>query len=157
MAKFDANSLEIFRLTEAENFWKKVKVGEPNECWPHRNRPNRSGHTATKFRPYGNIYNHRIAWSLTYGLIPEGLSVLHKCNNPRCCNPYHLYIGTPQDNTQDSIKAGTFNRVKFSDEEIARIKLLSSEGYSQRHIAELVGCTQSYVCNVVNNQRRVQP
>jgi len=54
------------------------------------------------------ILAHRLAWALANGRDPdEGLIVCHRCNNPPCCNPKHLYLGTPQDNTNDMIKAGT--------------------------------------------------
>ena len=156
MAKFNFHTLELFKTYESENFWRKVDVGSIEECWVHQNRPNRSGHTSTKFRPFGNFYNHRIAWSLTYGLIPEGLLVLHKCNNPACCNPYHLYLGTHKSNTEDSLKVGTFNRLKFQDGEIERILIMLEEGYTQKHIASVVGCSQAYVSQLKTGKRRVK-
>jgi len=51
------------------------------------------------------IKAHRFSFLLYYGEIDESLWVLHKCNNPSCCNPAHLYQGTPQDNTNDMIHA----------------------------------------------------
>lgn len=48
-----------------------------------------------------NYYSHRMMWELTRGKIPKGKNVLHKCDNPRCCNPDHLYIGTQADNIKD--------------------------------------------------------
>jgi hypothetical protein len=44
---------------------------------------------------------HRAAWELTYGPIPEGMFVLHRCDNPPCCKPEHLFLGTQKDNMQD--------------------------------------------------------
>jgi hypothetical protein len=49
---------------------------------------------------------HRFAWFITFGVIPIGLSVLHKCDNPPCCRPDHLFIGTQKDNMQDALKKG---------------------------------------------------
>lgn len=49
---------------------------------------------------------HRMAWVLANGLIPDKLQVLHKCDNPPCCNPRHLFLGTNQDNNADKVAKG---------------------------------------------------
>lgn len=52
------------------------------------------------------VYAHRRMWSLAYGPIPQGLWVLHRCDNPRCINPDHLFLGTNNDNVQDMVRKG---------------------------------------------------
>ncbi len=51
-------------------------------------------------------YTHRIAWEEANGPIPEGLHVLHSCDNPPCCNVGHLFLGTAQDNADDKVAKG---------------------------------------------------
>lgn len=54
----------------------------------------------------GTIQAHRAAWLLTHFVIPDGMQVLHRCDNPPCINPAHLFLGTPADNMRDMVAKG---------------------------------------------------
>ena len=91
-----------------ERFWPKVDRSKGEDaCWPWTASFNNDGYG--NFPWNGEYRAPRVAWVLTKGQIPEGLSVLHdpiKCNNRACCNPKHLYLGTQFQNVQDMIKIG---------------------------------------------------
>jgi hypothetical protein len=88
---------------DAENrFWQNVaRTTDAAQCW------NWIGYrTADGYGQYNHKSSHRTAWELTNGSIAEGLCVCHTCDNPPCCNPAHLFLGTPRDNAQDATRKG---------------------------------------------------
>ena len=87
-----------------DRFWPKVEKTE--SCWIWKGASTTSGHG--RFKINGLMYGpHRIMYELNYGPIPQGLYICHKCpcgDNPSCCNPEHLYAGTPSQNCQDEVR-----------------------------------------------------
>jgi len=124
-------------------FWKKVKIGEKDECW--------NWLCGTQSKGYGSVcigngttaLAHRVAFEISSGYrIPEGLCVMHKCDNRLCCNPYHLKLGTIADNNRDSIRKGRNargernGRSKLTEKQVIEIRDLYKTGkYSQSKIA----------------------
>lgn len=100
--------------TIEDRLWRKVQKVGPDECWPWRGAHGPSGH--------GQIFNgkdglrlemaHCVAWASVNGPIPKGLHVCHTCDNPPCCNPAHLFLGTAKDNLRDAIQKGRFKFLK---------------------------------------------
>jgi len=95
------------------NFWARIQKGGPNECWPWK----RGATTPFGYGVYRRAWTkehgrgkmtgaHRLAYELKNGPIPEGMNVLHHCDNPPCCNPNHLFLGTDADNVHDCISKG---------------------------------------------------
>lgn len=78
---------------------------KPNECWEWRGRRFRKNGVGSYGRVwlarFEDVLTHRLAWVLAKGPILEGLFVLHRCDNPPCCNPAHLFLGTHEDNMAD--------------------------------------------------------
>jgi hypothetical protein len=84
-----------------ECFWEKVGKFEDDVCWVWRGAVNSKGRA--NFRGKSAP---RKAYELAIGPIPEGMNICHKCDNPKCCNPMHLFPGTQNDNVQDMIRKG---------------------------------------------------
>ena len=83
-----------------EVFMKKVDKRSLNECWNWLASIGSNGYGS--FRYNGGMEDaHRVAWKLIVGKIPKGKLVLHKCNNKRCVNPHHMYLGNQCDNLKD--------------------------------------------------------
>lgn len=78
---------------------------------------------------------HRVSWVIENGPIPNGLHVLHSCDNPKCVNPGHLRLGTHQDNMKDASERGRYPRRKGSDSPVSKI--------SAEHRAEISNCFDS--------------
>lgn len=100
---------EIERKIREGTFLSFLKVGDEDECWPFMGARNQGGYgsfSSPSYQKTRNIGAHRFAYQLFVGSIPEGLFVLHRCDNPPCCNPKHLFLGTNRDNIVDSIKKG---------------------------------------------------
>lgn len=79
-------------------FW--LKVNKSDGCWIWQGVTNEHGYGQINFRYYKNKA-HRVSWIIHHGEEPGALDVLHKCDNPACVRPDHLFIGTAQDNVDD--------------------------------------------------------
>ncbi len=91
-----------------EDFWKAVAVGDPLECWEWTGAKNSGGRGILRFGSK-TITAPRIAYALTKGSFFEWLYICHTCDNPLCCNPHHMFVGTPQENTLDAQQKGRLN------------------------------------------------
>lgn len=93
-----------------DRFWQKVDKNTTSGCWEWRSSIRGNGYGAffTHLHPEGRKCHgaHRYSWGLFNGAIPEGLLVLHKCDNRICVNPDHLFLGSHVDNMQDCAAKG---------------------------------------------------
>jgi hypothetical protein len=122
--QFRRNKQIIYKQSVDERFWSHVQKSDG--CWIWTGCKNKEG--------YGLFCEHqkqrkayRVAYELTYGAIPSGKIICHKCNNPPCVRPDHLYAGTHLDNGRDMANAGTFVH-KLTPEKVIEIRKLYAEG-----------------------------
>jgi hypothetical protein len=94
-----------------QDFWQKVAAPNERGCMEFSGSRGPTGYGCHSFKSFRH-YAHRLSWELTNGEIPEGMHVLHRCDNPPCCNPDHLFIGTPKDNVKDMVQKG--RKARFS-------------------------------------------
>ncbi len=139
-------SQEIPALTAdmAAQFWERVdKADGPSSCW--KLVANKTSENYGRFRIGGKTYRaHRVSYQVTYGLIPAGMLVCHKCDNPGCVNPQHLFLGTQGDNMLDCHKKG---RNPKDGENNGRAKLNRFQASEIRHAYLVGGLTQEEIAS----------
>lgn len=143
----------------ASSYWKSIRekwANEPREiyieamklsfekffdksenCWIWK------GATKSKRMPYGSFtfrgkrsqVAHRISWTIYKGEIPNGSLVLHKCDNPSCVNPEHLFLGNYLDNERDKLSKGRHKGEKLNPDKVREIKSLFAVNYGDMKIA----------------------
>lgn len=139
-------------------FWSKVDMRGPDECWEWQASINTSGYGRFKLMSYRMVTASRVALIGTKKEEPEGLHVLHTCDNRRCCNPAHLYFGTVARNCQDKVErgraatgdqAGASNgAAKLTEEQVAVIVDRFRRGMNNKQIARDLPVTHQMVSKI---------
>lgn len=96
------------RITPLADRLSRKLVTTSTGCWEFTGyrMPNGYGKIGLGSREDGNDLAHRVAWRLANGPIPAGMDICHRCDNPPCCNPAHLFLGTRLDNMSDMSRKG---------------------------------------------------
>lgn len=123
----------------------KISVGDQSMCWPWVGSKCSGGYGFIGMSNRGSTFHmaaHRLVVTLVFGSIPNGLIIRHKCDNPICCNPFHLEPGTMSDNARDMISRGRSNRAgdcngrsRLSSHQIPEIRMLLNNGERKASIA----------------------
>lgn len=104
-------------------------------------------------------YAHRLSYLIHKGGIPKRRQVLHRCDNPACVNPDHLFLGTSKDNLQDMKAKGRHlygcrnSTSKLSDKEVLEIRKLYAAGVRQRQLAKVYGVSQGNISRICRRVR----
>lgn len=168
VVEFSARMLKLF--------WSHVDVRGGKECWMWMAHKLPSGYGQFNSRLHHQKWlAHRLSWTLANGPIPVGLLVLHSCDNPSCCNPAHLSVGTQLQNLADCVRKGRMHsgdahflrqhpeqvrrgsqcpNTKISDSQIPLVHKMVSEGRSRAQVALTFGVGKAQISRIVSGTRR---
>lgn len=142
-----------------KRFWSKVNITD--SCWLWTASVNGKGYGqmsvgGRRGRPH---LAHRLSWQMHRGPIPEGMSVLHRCDNPPCVNPEHLFLGTRADNNNDmrakgraapmpNVEGEKHPMAILTASDVEGVRRMLASGNSGRSIAALFGVSESTISDI---------
>lgn len=151
--------------TYSKHFWEHVDRRGPDDCWEWQAScyKNGYGQTSIKYADGSRSMGlaHRAAYELTYGPIFGNLNVCHSCDNPKCCNPRHLFLGTTRDNIDDKIAkgraGGNYHRHeehggKVTWEIVREIRRRAQSGELQKDLALAFSLSLNWIGRIVRRE-----
>jgi hypothetical protein len=154
----------------SDRFWVKVDKRGPDECWEWIGHRNKNGYGTIRPGGRGNasVTATHVSYELANGPIPNGLWVLHRCDNPACVNPNHLFLGTHQDNVDDMIAKGrkraahgeAQHNSKLTTEQVIAIRQRYAAGnITMYQLAAEYGIGAGPICNIIHRKtwKHVEP
>lgn len=141
-----------------KNFWSLVNVGQPKDCWPYKGHKDKKGYGHLNIK-WASRLAHRMAYAVAHNEdVPSDMLVCHHCDNPPCCNPRHLFVGTQKDNMADcSAKKRTSTRYTVRGQTHPKSKIPQSHVraiYDSKipvwKLAEAYGVTPTAIRNIKN-------
>lgn len=135
----------------ADEFWAKVDRRSDDDCWEWQ-----AGRGGGGYGKWHRRYAHRVAWTLTYGEIPDALLVCHHCDNPPCVKPAHLFLGTVADNSRDMAKKLRSNHGArhpmsvLTEHDVREIRVARPHGKAMKAASERYGVAYGTIRDVLN-------
>lgn len=147
----------LSRRHTPEDFW--VRVEQSDGCWLWTGQRDKDGYGHVWYGGIGQVAS-RLAWELTHGPIPAGYFALHSCDNPPCCRPDHLFLGTSRDNIDDMLSKGRQTsgerngRAKLTLDQVGEIR----RRYATEHIRQVdlgreYGVTQTQISVITRGEQ----
>lgn len=130
------------------------------DCWEWSGSCDRDGYGVMSIKRGKQYRVHRVSYTEFIGEIPDGMLVCHTCDNRKCFNPEHLFIGSPRDNTLDminksrkvSLMGSEHKMSKLSEKDVAAIRSARDSGESLASIASRFGVTFQHISNIAKRK-----
>lgn len=127
----------------------------PSGCHEWQGCVDKDGYGFISMGKKKNKRPHRVAWEIANGTIPDGMQANHTCDNPRCCNPAHIWIGSQKENLEDADRKGRSRRrgevsglAKLTASDVRDIKFAISLGARNHQLAEVYGVHHSNISHI---------
>jgi len=140
--------------------WEESIDKKSNGCWEWNKSRTKKGYGKFVIGHAKWENAHHIAYEIFKGAVPKGMVVRHTCDNPPCCNPAHLIIGTIKDNSNDMVTRGRsragikHHNAKLNDKQVKEIKEKYATGkYTQVKLGSDYGVTNKQISKIVRGQR----
>src|SRR5690606_3920479 len=142
-----------------KEFWSKATRTE-NGCLEWQGALNANGYGVNSRYLLGEVNAHRIAYKIKNEEIPEGMFVCHKCDNPKCIDPDHLFAGTAKDNFIDMVNKGRYrhSNKRLDGESAAQIIRLyyGGNGVRMHHLAKKFNVSLGTIVSIVNRKTHLK-
>ena len=131
----------------------RIVKDEQTGCWVWQGGCGYNGYARLRRGDDGKpVLCHRVVYEHFFGPIPEGLVVMHTCDNRRCLNPEHLRAGTQKENMQDMYKKGRSTRSVLTEPEVREIRRLSENGVSTHTLANSFCVSPATIYNITSGK-----
>lgn len=140
-------------------FWSKVEVLDKDKCWEWKAKRFKNNYGCFVLKSKRYLLAHRLSYLIHYGELPDGMLVCHKCDNPACVNPHHLFIGTAKDNAIDMVTKGRKSvpkgerckKSKLTYQKVIEIRNMYASGmFLQKEIAQRFQVSSKQISVIVN-------
>jgi len=136
-----------------KRFWSKVDVQGPSDCWPWTASTYGGGYGQFVWFAGKIIGAHRAAFIIAHRRCVEpGKCILHRCDNPLCCNSKHLYEGTLSENSLDAVRRNRYPQIKLNASKVRAMRILHTQGFSQCSIATVFGTSQTNARRIIEGK-----
>ena len=150
--------LVLKNLTVREKLLTRREIDPETGCWLWTGARDKYGYGSIPVGPARSEKAYRAAYREFVAPIPEGAHVLHRCDNPRCINPEHLFLGDQRSNMADMVKKGRQQRgergsmAKLTEPDVLKIRSLAGQ-LTHAQIARVFGVRPSAVTRIINRKR----